>query len=236
MSHNILEKQINQLYNFSERTDNFGLSDLIKSVYNNGILGQEKLLTFLINRNTNKNTIASWIDGLIFELLLESPFSKITNMLKNSLPYGVIPLYSELQINYKPLLELLINNKFQEANNMTQDMLYQLSKRSNNNSRYWLYFSDIYTLPNKDLKTIDKLWQVHSKGLFGLSVQKNIWKANQQNWYHFYKTIKWINSENFYRRYPEEFIWDNNAPAGHLPLFNQIRGHHVLEALFTDKL
>nr|ARX95778.1 hypothetical protein [Thorea hispida] len=237
MLQNNFKKQLDQLNHISSlphRSDD--LSILIESIYNNGIIGQRQLLTFIIHRYTNKSIITSWIDGQIFELLLKSPFSIVTNALKKDLPDGVICLDSESQINYKLLQELLVNNKFQEANKITEKILYQLSKKSNNHSKYRLYFSDIYTLPCQDLKIIDQLWKVHSKGLFGLSVQKNIWKANHKNWYQFYKTISWINSKDIYRHYPAEFIWDTSAPRGHLPLFNQIRGHHVLEALFTYNL
>jgi hypothetical protein len=55
---------------------------------------------------------------------------------------------------------------------------------------------------------------------------------NNKNWDKFWHAIGWkINKRNI--RYPQEFIWNNNAPKGHLPLFNQIRGVQVLASLFV---
>ncbi|NET49629.1 MAG: hypothetical protein F6K09_13095, partial [Merismopedia sp. SIO2A8] len=40
-------------------------------------------------------------------------------------------------------------------------------------------------------------------------------------------------SGNSCTRYPNEFTWDISAPAGHLPLSNQLRGVRVMSSLLS---
>jgi len=130
-----------------------------------------------------------------------------------------------------PLYKSLISNNFKTANQLTQIYLQQLAGLDKNNKRKWLYFTDILNLPIKDLRTIDLLWRIYSENQFGFSIQKQIWIYNDKNWEKFWHTIGWkINQKNM--RYPDEFIWNKNAPTGHLPLSNQLRGVQVLTALF----
>lgn len=232
----ILEVQLNKLYQASNINYNFSLCLLIQSIYNNGIDGQQRLLEFLKQRQNNKHSNISWIDGEIFEALLKSSLLPITHNLKKNFPNGIVPLNSELHMNYRPLQQLLINKNFREANTLTQQQLQKLSQKLINHSRTWLYFSDIYKLPVQDLKTIDQLWTIYSHRSFGFSVQKNIWISNNNDWDQFLHKIGWTTNHNLYRRYPEEFIWNQNAPNGHLPLFNQIRGNQVLKALFNHDI
>ena len=36
-----------------------------------------------------------------------------------------------------------------------------------------------------------------------------------------------------FTRYPNEFIWSLDAPRGHLPLSNQLRGNKTMQAIFS---
>jgi hypothetical protein len=38
---------------------------------------------------------------------------------------------------------------------------------------------------------------------------------------------------NSWTKYPRGFIWDLNAPVGHLPLLNQLRGVRVADSIFS---
>lgn len=204
---------------------------IIYDIYQNEIDGPEKLFAILQDRFSNKNIIINFIDGVIFELLLESTSLPFSDQLKKQYPYGIVPLKSAVDIDYSILQKLLLEKQFQQADQLTQAKLCELSQAVNQHSRSWLYFTDISSLPSIDLQTIDQLWQVHSKGLFGVSVQRRIWLANNTNWDKFWNKIGW-KIDNVACRYPQEFIWNINAPAGHLPLFNQLRGVQVLAALF----
>lgn len=204
---------------------------IIYDIYHNEINGSERLFAILQRRSSNQNISINFIDGIIFELLLESKSLPLANQLKNDYPFGIVPLNSDVDLDYSDLQKLLLKKQFQKADQLTQIKLCQLSQAVNQHSRSWLYFTDIASLPSKDLHTIDQLWQVHSRGLFGVSVQRRIWLANNTNWDKFWNKIGW-KIDNVACRYPQEFIWDINAPAGHLPLFNQLRGVQVLAALF----
>jgi len=194
--------------------------------------GLFKLLSLLLEKYDLEKQSGSLIDEYIYELLLNSKDSTIINLLNNNFPHGITVLKSELNIDYKPLQKLLRIGKFQEADQLTQGLLCTLSQIINNHSRSWLYFTDIPSLPSTDLQTIDRLWQVHSLGLFGISKQRDIWLKNGSNWEKMWSKIGWTLNDSS-RRYPQEFTWDITAPEGHLPLFNQLRGVQVLKALFT---
>ena len=43
--------------------------------------------------------------------------------------------------------------------------------------RKWVYFTEIAPIPVQDLQMLDKLWMTYSKGRYGFSVQKKIWKS-----------------------------------------------------------
>nr|YP_009315262.1 Hypothetical protein ycf53 [Yamadaella caenomyce]SCW23717.1 Hypothetical protein ycf53 [Yamadaella caenomyce] len=207
-------------------------SDLVYDMYSQGETGHECLLSLIIDRYQTSNTQIHVLDGLIFELISNSQYSRIRKVVDSRLPYGVVPLCSDVDIDYLPLQRLLVDKSFQQADSLTQSILCRLSQLVGDHERDWLYFTDIPGLPSIDLLTIDNLWKVHSNGLFGLSVQRRIWLATNSNWDNFWAKIGW-KVNNVSCRYPNDFVWNVSAPPGHLPLFNQLRGVQVLSALFN---
>nr|YP_009391767.1 hypothetical protein [Acrosorium ciliolatum]ARW59911.1 hypothetical protein [Acrosorium ciliolatum] len=192
-------------------------------------IGEETLLNILINRQITKKVQITLLDGFIFEKLIE--IKTIKEKIYKLFPNGLIKLKSSLQIDYQPLQILLIKKKFKEADQLTHQYLCKLSNLTNKNKREWLYFTDIASLPSEDLKTIDLLWKIYSRGKFGFSIQRKIWQINNYNWDKLWHKIGWI-KDGVMRRYPQDFIWTINAPQGHLPLINQLRGTQVLYSLF----
>nr|YP_009313625.1 Hypothetical protein ycf53 [Helminthocladia australis]SCW21879.1 Hypothetical protein ycf53 [Helminthocladia australis] len=205
--------------------------DLVHEIYQVGESAQIQLLAILLDRYNAKTIIMNSVDGTIFELLLKSNNPAIKDKLNQYLSNGIVKLISDYDINYLPLQKLLLCKQFQKADMLTQSLLCNLSQKAGHHNRPWLYFTDVRSLPTVDLRTIDQLWQVHSEGLFGLSVQKRIWLSTNSNWERFWTKIGW-KVNNVSCRYPQEFIWNMTAPEGHLPLFNQLRGVQVLAALF----
>lgn len=193
--------------------------------------GEQALLELLISRRILNKVDLSYLDSIIFEILNISKIKQIQQSLKNYFPDGLINFQSSLCIDYQPLQNSLINHNFQEADRLTQIYLCKLVGLDQNHKRDWLYFTDISLLPSDDLYIIDKLWSIYSRNKFGFSKQRQIWLANNCNWEKLWIQIGW-KSEGTLRRYPNEFIWTINAPNGHLPLFNQLRGVQVLSALF----
>nr|YP_009391357.1 hypothetical protein [Platysiphonia delicata]ARW59501.1 hypothetical protein [Platysiphonia delicata] len=140
-----------------------------------------------------------------------------------------------IAINYKPLQELLIQKNFQEADRLTQTYLCKLAEQKTQTNKQWLYFTDITLISSYDIFIIDILWQIYSDGKFGLCLQRKIWMNNNKNWDTFFKKVGWV-EKDVMKRYPNDFTWNINAPNGHLPLFNQLRGVQVLSHLFQHNV
>nr|YP_009398818.1 hypothetical protein [Cliftonaea pectinata]ARW68049.1 hypothetical protein [Cliftonaea pectinata] len=201
----------------------------IKTLIKNG--EQEFLLQLVITKNSQENNTLNELDGFIFTELMKTEISNIKKKLYHFFPEGLIKFKRSLKINYQPLQELLIKKEFLEADKMTQQYLCNLVEITLNNKKSWLYFTDIQFLPIDDLFTIDLLWRVYSKGKFGFSIQKEVWIKNNYEWNKLWEKIGWTN-KGIMKRYPQEFTWKIEAPEGHLPLFNQLRGTQALYSLF----
>ena len=131
----------------------------------------------------------------------------------------------------------------------------------------------VKTIPEKDMDTLETLWQENSNGKFGFVQQRKIWRqvrgqfdkfAEKVSWFTatwhkwllmmdlcFHDTshcpqapaevstshvffflcilFHWIRAKDTWknRNWPDEFIYNVEAPVGHLPLTNCIRGAQV---------
>jgi hypothetical protein len=141
------------------------------------------------------------------------------------------PLLTARNIDYVPLQQLLLEQSFQAADQLTLQKMCELAGPAAV-KRKWLYFTEVESFPDQDLITINNLWLTHSQGKFGFSVQRDLWLSVGKNWEKFWPKIGWKTS-NTWTRYPQEFIWDLSAPKGHLPLSNQLRGVRVIAALLS---
>ena len=204
---------------------------IIKKHLEQGEEGEQYLLNILIKRRLINKDNLLLLDGLVFEYLSISKITKIKDQVNYNFPTGIVPLKSSLKNNYQKLQELLTKKKFKEADQLTHKHLCNLAGLDKKNNRNWLYFTDISYIPSEDLFTIDLLWQIYSQGKFGFSIQRKIWILNNYNWNILWQKIGWVR-QGIMCRYPQEFIWNINAPVGHLPLFNQLRGNQVLLSLF----
>jgi hypothetical protein len=98
--------------------------------------------------------------------------------------------------------------------------------------RNWVYWSEIKSIPDADMTTMDKLWRASSNGRFGYTVQREMWIQNNRQWTKFFKAIDWVQGENnIYRKWPQEFKYKKDAPKGHLPLTNCLRGTRLFESV-----
>ncbi|BAZ39806.1 GUN4 domain-containing protein [Calothrix sp. NIES-4101] len=213
-----------QLVDGSEKVQ----QQLIPQLAGLGDGGFDILMEFLYTRRENP---ATWLDGKIYQLLLNANSDKTTDFLQTHFPEGVVPLKSDCGINYQPLQQLLAKQDFEAADKMTIQKMCEVAGESAS-QRKWLYFTEVDSFPVTDLHTINKLWIVHSEGKFGFTVQREIWLAQGKNWDNLWTKIGWKDGNNW-TRYPNGFTWDLNAPRGHLPLSNQLRGVRVIAALFT---
>lgn len=223
-----IEKQIKHL---EEKTSVQQKLKIIEKLCKKGKIGEHCLLEYLIYRRIKTKQKILLLDGLIFEKLYHTEYQDILTKLKQNFKQGVLQLDNDLTLNYQPLQELLVNQNFQEADELTQKYLCKLAGLGKEINREWLYFTDIAMIPAKDLLYIDLLWQLYSRGKFGFSIQRQIWINNRCKWNTFWQIIGWT-KQSIPCRYPLEFIWTLEAPKGHLPLFNQLRGIQVISALF----
>lgn len=192
---------------------------------------QEYLTNILIQRLIIEKKDITLLDGIIFNCLKNTTIKSIKSKLINFFPNGIFIFKSSEKINYQHLQKLLLNEDFKSADRMTQKYLCELIQLKEKTSRNWLYFTDIQLLPEDDLLTIDLLWRIYSNNKFGFSIQRKIWSNNNYNWDQLWTKIGWLEN-GVMKRYPEGFNWTTDAPKGHLPLFNQLRGNKALFYLF----
>ncbi len=190
--------------------------------------GLDILMEFLLERREHP---ATWIDGKAYTVLYNCNLPTVQEFLQTNFPQGVIPLNSEREIDYTDLQKLLANQDFQAADKMTLQKMCELAGEDAL-KRKWLYFTEVEKFPVTDLKTINQLWLVHSEGKFGFSVQRELWLRVGKNWESLWTQIGWKNGNNW-TRYPGEFVWSLDAPKGHLPLSNQLRGVRAIASLFA---
>ncbi len=122
------------------------------------------------------------------------------------------PFQSEVGMDYQPLSELLAVGDWKSSDQYTWEILLYLGKRQ---SEGWLRIEDIENFPCVDLKTIDYLWNYYSNGLFGLGVQQQILDRTG-DYPTFCDVVGWREGENW--KYYNQLIFNDHAPAGHLPV------------------
>ncbi|MGL5079885.1 MAG: GUN4 N-terminal ARM-like repeat domain-containing protein, partial [Microcoleaceae cyanobacterium] len=198
---------------------------VIQSLGEAGEQGWQELMKFLAKRQPHLPSVAA---GKAYQMLFQADSLQVTEYLQTQFPQGIVPLQSEVGVDYCLLQELLVKLDFQAADKLTLEKVCELAG-SAAMERGWLYFSEVRQFPRTDLRTIDTLWQVYSEGKFGYSVQRKLWLSLDKNWDKLWPKINWRKA-GVWTRYPQEFTWDLTAPPGHLPLSNQLRGVRVMEA------
>ena len=132
-------------------------------------------------------------------------------------------------IDYKPLKELLISKKWQEADRQTQTLVARIidtAKRQN--TRSFISINAIAEYACRDIYIIDSIWQQYSDRKFGFSPQQKIWQNINQNsdfslntWRSFVTKIGWkqgdISNSSGYLLYEQLTFDPKTAPQGHLP-------------------
>jgi GUN4-like/ARM-like repeat domain, GUN4-N terminal len=168
-----------------------------------------------------------------YQTLVNLATPKTQEFLQTQFPTGIVPLRTQQGVDYRSLQALLAQQDFQAADKLTLQKLCELASEAAI-QRNWVYFTEIDNLPVTDLQTLDALWLAHSEGKFGFSVQRDIWLSCGQNWDKLWPKIGWKTGNNW-TRYPIQFTWSLEAPRGHLPLSNQLRGVRAFAALLAHR-
>lgn len=117
------------------------------------------------------------------------------------------------------LRDLLAANNWKEADAETANVIFELAKKKD---PYGRWYEDMDNVPCEDLLTINQLWVDYSNGLFGFSVQAEIYERigvtreyKEETWQKFGDTIGWRVNNKWIAQH---CTFDLTAPQGHLPV------------------
>tara|TARA_B100000945_G_scaffold164957_1_gene132293 strand:- start:365 stop:1081 length:717 start_codon:yes stop_codon:yes gene_type:complete len=173
-----------------------------------------------------------WPPGFILQLIHKTD----QNFIKNNLgceDLSWFPAPSEIGLDYSPLQQYLLNECYEDADRFTSSMLRELAGE-NAVKRGYVYFSEVEAIPGIDLSTLNKLWIVYSRGKFGFTVQAKILESVGGRYDKLWPRIGW-KKDGIWTRYPKAFDWSIEAPSGHMPLVNQLRGVRLMDSLLNHQ-
>jgi hypothetical protein len=153
-----------------------------------------------------------------------------------------LELFSSSGVNYMRLRSLLIAQKWQLADRET---LRLFVKATGFTDAKHLRPNQISQIPCDDLRIADRLWLKYSRGKFGFSVQRSLWKScddwfwnKADAWSAFGDRVGWrvnhLLNPNHWKRY-HELTFDRSAPTGHLPFLGDKFGIFTVEA-FSQRM
>ena len=169
-----------------------------------------------------------WAAGWMLQVLKRHQ-PDLLNSLLSETPQGWFKTESAIDINYGILQRALLNEEFELADRFTSETLRKLAGPAAI-KRGYVYFSEVNSMMSIDLTTIDRLWTAYSHGRFSFSVQGRLLQALDGNYERLWPRIGWRNN-GIWTRYPRSFTWSLQAPEGHMPLINQLRGVRLMDAI-----
>ena len=220
----LLESLKGQLQDTALKQQLAALPQLIEA----GAPGQQIIMDFLQAQKQAPPSIAA---GRSLQWLAQLDDTNVQTFIQDHFATGLMVLSPDCQVDYSDIQTALIQQDFELADRLTLQKMCELAGE-NAVKRKWLYFTEVNLFPKLDLQTLDQLWLIYSEGKFGFSKQREIWLGVGKNWEKFWPRISW-KSDNIWTRYPGEFIWKLEAPVGHLPLTNQLRGVRVMDSLMN---
>ncbi|WP_404784693.1 GUN4 domain-containing protein [Altericista sp. CCNU0014] len=121
--------------------------------------------------------------------------------------------------DYTHLQTLLAARQYREADGETWRLLLQLTHRI---AQGCLNLDALETLPCSVLDALDRLWQTHSQGRFGLRVQQQLYRElggtaefDFPLWQTFANRVGWCEDRRWLNY--AELTFTDRAPLGHLP-------------------
>ncbi|MBD2042660.1 GUN4 domain-containing protein [Microcoleus sp. FACHB-672] len=209
---------------------------------------------FVANRATIKKSklgnykwkrlgLATILGCLIFTIILSPALKSLTEH-----PTRVIVAADSMSVNMpdapklkpiKPVLNLtnlknsLRQKKWKAADRETYELVLKLGG-GKSQSRGYLDYTEIESLPCAELRKIDKAWREASDKKLGFSAQQIIYKKQGQDWQRMYSNVGWGNlkGQKFKRLVDKELNRQSqkleykdgmqpnfkNPPIGHLPV------------------
>ena len=136
---------------------------------------------------------------------------------------------SGANINYEKLQLKLLEQNFEEADRLTSSYLRKLAGKLAENRGY-VFYSEVNKMSGTDLQTMDRLWSIYSNGRFGFSIQAKVLRSVEKKYELLWPKIGW-KKDGYWTRYPGSFCWSLDAPEGHMPLINQLRGVRLMDSI-----
>ena len=136
---------------------------------------------------------------------------------------------SDQGIDYKIMQLKLLEQDYEEADRLTSSYLRKLAGKVAE-KRGYVFYSEVKGISGIDLVSIDRLWKIYSQGKFGFSIQAKLLKTVGKRYDLLWPKIGWKNN-GIWTRYPSSFNWTLDAPDGHMPLVNQLRGVRLMDSL-----
>jgi hypothetical protein len=170
-----------------------------------------------------------WAAGWILQTLHRHQPSALSALLGAA--GGWFTAGSESDLDYSPLQQALLEERFEDADRLTSAFLRKLAGEQAERRGY-VYFSEVLPIGGLDLVTIDRLWIAYSQGRFGFTVQARLLATLNGRYDKLWPRIGW-KREGVWTRYPNAFDWSLKAPEGHMPLINQLRGVRLIDALLN---
>jgi len=171
-----------------------------------------------------------WAAGALIHLLV-SVDDPLAQAFRQRYPDGWLAVTAASGLDYAPLQRALIEQQFEEADRLTSEYLRQLAGEAAV-KRGYVYYSEVAQFASVDLESIDRLWVVYSQARFGFSVQIRLLRSLNGRWDQLWPRLGWKQG-GVWTRYPAAFTWSLEAPEGHLPLVNQLRGVRLMDALLS---
>ncbi len=169
-----------------------------------------------------------WAAGTLIQQLLCDD-DGLSQAFQQRYPDGWLVVSSGQGIDYAPMQRALAQQEFEEADRITSEILRQLAGPAAV-KRGYVYYSEVADFAAVDLESLDRLWVVYSQGRFGFSVQLRLLRSLSGRWDQLWPRLGWKQG-GIWTRYPGSFTWSLQAPEGHLPLVNQLRGVRLMDAL-----
>jgi len=131
-------------------------------------------------------------------------------------------------VSYWKLINFLAQCEWQKADVLTRGFLLKLADKSGKSS---LDREAVGKIPIRDVYTLDQLWVEYSKGHFGFSVQKQIFRQVGQKKQPFAEAVGWSNQAGVFQglfawKAYTELNFTLNAPKGHLPVW-RVKGKEI---------
>ena len=168
-----------------------------------------------------------WAAGWILQVLQRHHPDAVTALIASS-DRGWLTTDSGVGLDYGPLQQELLEQNFEEADRITSQCLRELAGDAAV-KRGYVYFTEVAPMSGVDLVSLDRLWTVYSQGRFGFTAQSQLLSALDGRYERLWPRIGW-KCDGVWTRYPGAFTWSIEAPEGHMPLINQLRGVRLMDS------